>query len=301
MNRRLGTILIAALVIAGLCALVVFRQMKRQSEAAKPVPTNRIVRASKDIKLGMVIAASDVTLGDNNGPVPKGAFVKIEDVVGRGAVAEMVQGEPVIESRLAARGSGGGLAATIPPGMRACAVRVDEVVGVAGFVTAGQRVDVLASGMRPESSSGSQPMMGPMNANFATRMILQNIQVLSAGTDIQKDAEGKPKTVQVVNLLVDPEQAETLSLASNQLRIQLVLRNPLDTTVTPVRAVGMHSLLSDEPAAASAVAAVLPLRRSTGGSARPKPVPVAPTAYSVEVLNGANRSEEHVHMPEGRP
>ena len=105
--------------------------------------------------------------------------------------------------------------------MRACAVKVDEVVGVAGFVTPGMRVDVLISGNPP----------GPVNPLVGTKVktLLQNIQVLSAGTDIQKDAEGKPQNVQVVNLLVTPKQAELLSLASNQTHIQLVLRNPLDT------------------------------------------------------------------------
>ena len=114
--------------------------------------------------------------------------------------------------------------------MRACAVKVDDVVGVAGFVTPGMRVDVIISGIPP----GAQPSRSKA---FSPRTILQNIQVLSAGTDIQKDAEGKAKPVQVVNLLVTPEQAETLSLASNQqVKIQLVLRNPLDTKTDRFRA-----------------------------------------------------------------
>ena len=111
--------------------------------------------------------------------------------------------------------------------MRACAVRVDEVVGVAGFVIPGMRVDVLVSGNPPGEGA---------NEGVVTETILQNIQVLSAGTDIQRDQEGKPLQVQVVNLLVTPEQAELLSLASNSLKIQLVLRNPLDTQMTKVPA-----------------------------------------------------------------
>jgi pilus assembly protein CpaB len=284
-------ILLIAMAVAGLCAFAVFRQMTRQAQTAKPAATNRVVTASKDIKLGSVLAASDITLTEVSGPAPKGAFVKVEDVVGRGAVAEIFQGEPVLETRLAARGSGGGLAATIPQGMRACAVRVDEVVGVAGFVTAGQRVDVLASGMR---SGANMIMPGNPNDGMTSRIILQNIQVLSAGTDIQKDAEGKPKTVQVVNLLVTPEQAETLSLATNQLRIQLVLRNPLDTTVTQVRGMAMSNLMNDEP-----VATPEPKHASTGGRRR-STAPVV-VSYAVEVLNGTNRTEEHVKMPEVKP
>ena len=117
------------------------------------------------------------------------------------------------------------------------------MVGVAGFVTPGMRVDVLASGNPPGSNSATQGTM--------TKTILQNIEVLSAGTDIQKDAEGKPQQVQVVNLLVTPEQAETLSLATDQLKIQLVLRNPLDTKITQVPSTAMGNLFSNQGGAAA--------------------------------------------------
>ena len=127
-------------------------------------------------------------------------ILKREDAVGRGVVSDLYQGEPILDSRLAAVGSGGGLAATIPQGMRACAVKVDDVVGVAGFVTPGMRVDVLISGNAPGAANASE--------GTQVKTLLQNIQVLSAGTDIQKDAEGKPQQVQVVNLLVTPDQAE---------------------------------------------------------------------------------------------
>ena len=110
----------------------------------------------------------------------------------------------------------------IPPGMRAVAVRVNEVVGVAGFVVPGMRVDVLISGNKP----GGDNELGTV-----TKTLLQNLEVLSAGQDYKKDAEGKPIAVQVVNMLVTPEQAEQLSLASNQTAIQLILRNPLDHDV----------------------------------------------------------------------
>ena len=111
----------------------------------------------------------------------------------------------------------------IPPGMRAVPVRVNEVVGVAGFVVPGMRVDVMISGSRPNGDS---------NLGTLTRTMLQNLEVLSAGTDFKKDPEGKPAQVQVINLLVTPEQAEILSLASSQTQIQLSLRNPLDRDVT---------------------------------------------------------------------
>jgi pilus assembly protein CpaB len=177
-----------------------------------------------------------------------------------------------MNNRLAAPGAGGGLAATIRPGMRACAVKVNDVVGVAGFATPGMRVDVLITGNPP----GSNPTAVPR-----VRTILQNIEVLSAGTDISKDAEGKPQQVQVVNLLVTPEQAELLSLAGNETHIQLVLRNPLDTKFSQTQGTSVASLFGDAPAKAQPAAAP---RRPV--------VKEPPRVYMVEVINGSKRSEE---------
>src|ERR1700758_5003028 len=212
MNRRLATVLFSAFVVAALCSYLVYRVIGNRLGAVQPRATRLIVAAS-DIKLGSLLRDVDLSTADFVGPVPKGAILKKEDAVGRGVVSDLYQGEPILESRLAAVGSGGGLAATITQGMRACAVKVDEVVGVAGFVTPGMRVDVLISGNPP----------GPLNPTEGTKVktLLQNLEVLSAGTDIQKDAEGKPQQVQVVNLLVTPSDAQVLALAANQMRIQL--------------------------------------------------------------------------------
>ena len=186
----------------------------------------QIALATRDLEVGTVLKEEDVKLADWPGPAPVGAAPRVQDMVGRGVIMPVYAKEPIIESRLAPKGAGGGLAAMIPPGMRAVAVRVNEVVGVAGFVIPGMRVDVLISGNRPG---------GDGNLGTLTRTLLQNLEVLSAGQDFKKDAEGKPVTVQVVNLLVTPEQAEQLSLATSQTTIQLVLRNPLDrdTAKTP--------------------------------------------------------------------
>ena len=281
MNRKLLTILLVAFAIAGLCAFLVYRIVGSRITASKPVPTTHVVAAAADIKLGSVLGPSDLTTVEfTGGSIPKGAILKPADAIGRGVISEIYQGEPILESRLAAKGSGGGMASTIPPGMRACAVKVDDVVGVAGFVTPGMRVDVLVSGNAP----GAVATQGTM-----TKTILQNIQVLSAGTDIQKDAEGKPQQVQVVNLLVTPEQAETLSLASNQLKIQLVLRNPLDTKITQVPSTAMSNLFSNQGAAETpspqGTTAQKPARRRT---------------YSVTVINGSKTTEEKFPIPEGQ-
>jgi pilus assembly protein CpaB len=280
MNKRLLTILLVALVIAGGCAFLVYRMVGARMAAAKPVATTQIVAAAKDIPLGAVITTADLTTMTIAGTTPKGAILKPEDAVGRGVIAEISQGEPVIDSHLAGLGSGGGLAPTIPDGMRACAVRVDEVVGVSGFVLPGMRVDVLVSGNPPGAAGASEGMV--------TKTVLQNIQVLSAGTDIQKDATGKPQQVQVVNLLVTPDQAQTLSLASS-LKIQLVLRNPLDTKVAKISENSMQGLFTDQNAPARPAAAPAPRKAAKHES----------DTFTVEVINGAKSSDEKFTTPGG--
>lgn len=288
MNRRLMTVLLCAFVVAGGCSLLVYRIIGARMNGARRSATTRVVSAATDIRLGTILTAANLSTTEIAGALPKGAILKPENVIGRGVVSDLFQGEPILENRLAAAGSGGGLAATIRKGMRACAVKVDEVVGVAGFVTPGMRVDVLISGEPP----------GHANDNTGTlvKTLLQNIEVLSAGTDIQKDAEGKPQQVHVVNLLVTPEQAEVLSLASslnpggNQSHIQLVLRNPLDTEVAQVAGTGLANLFADATAS--------PAKPHPGAVARQAQKPI-PAPYSVEVLNGPQRSVQSFASPEG--
>jgi pilus assembly protein CpaB len=196
-------------------------------------------------------------------------------------MSDLYQGEAILDNRLAPKGSGGGLAANIKQGMRACAVKVDEVVGVAGFVTPGTRVDVLASGDPPGNPDPK--------AGTKVKTLLQNIEVLSAGTDIQRDAEGKPQQVRVVNLLVTPDQAELLSLASTHAQIQLVLRNPLDTKTTDVQTTAMGNIFADGPVIATEK------RAGHVGTVRKQPVV---RSVSVEVINGGQRSEKKFSAPE---
>src|SRR5687768_15056755 len=137
MNRRMLIILLCALAVSSATSYLVYRMVGKQV-AAKMNPETQIssiVVASRNLELGTVIAAADVKTGNWVGPLPKNVIsVKPESLIGRGVVSAVYEGEPIMENRLAAPGSGGGMAATIPQGMRACAVRVDEVVGVAGFV-----------------------------------------------------------------------------------------------------------------------------------------------------------------------
>ncbi len=284
MNRRLATILFIALVIAGGCTWLVYRMFNVRMAASRPVQTTKVVAAAKDIPLGAVVTAADLTTMNVVGAAPKGAIAKPEDAVGRGVMTQIYQGEPILENHLASAGSGGGLAPTIPAGMRACAVKVDEVVGVGGFVTPGMRVDVLVSGNPP--SAAGQPDQGAV-----TQTLLQNIQVLSAGTDIKRDNEGKPQQVQVVNLLVTPEQAQLLSLASNSLKIQLVLRNPMDTQIAKVPATAMRNLFAGQTSAAT----VSSSRPHAKSAAKP-----ATKTYTVVVSNGSKTTETKFALPEGQ-
>jgi len=278
MNRRLSTILSLAFIVAAASSYLVYKTATRQIHPAQ-VHTTRIVVASRDLEIGSLIRDVDLTTAEWVGSPPKGTILTKDAAVGRGVVSQLYQGEPILDNRLAAAGSGGGMAATIRPGMRACAVRVDDVVGVAGFVVAGMRVDVIVSGNGPGAAAGDGPKV---------RTLLQNIEVLSAGTNIQKDNEGKPVQVPVVNLLVTPEQAELLSLASNQTKIQLVLRNPLDTETPKTPSLAMGSLFSDgAPKPANVV--------------YKKPVEVAkqlpPRNYFIQVFNGEKHTEAKFSDP----
>ncbi|HVJ07458.1 MAG TPA: Flp pilus assembly protein CpaB [Acidisarcina sp.] len=274
MNRRLLSILLTAFVVAAGCSYLVYRVIGTRLLAAQS-RTTRVIVAASDIKLGSVLRDGDLTTTEIAGSAPKGAILKKENAVGRGVVSDLYEGEPIMENRLAAVGSGGGLAATIRQGMRACAVKVDDVVGVAGFATPGMRVDVLIAGTPPGANSATE--------GTQVKTLLQNIEVLSAGTDIQKDAEGKPKQVQVVNLLVTPEQAESLSLASNQTKIQLVLRNPLDTQVAQTTGTAMSSLFAGKHDAPAKPQSMEPRHRAS------KP---ASQVYLIQVFNGSKRTEE---------
>ena len=289
MNKRFVGVLTFAFIVAAGASLVLYRVLiNRPTAEAKPAPA-QVVLATKNLEIGTVLKDEDVKLSDWPGAIPVGASTQVKDIIGRGVITAIFAKEPIIESRLAPKGAGGGMAAMIPPGMRAVAVRVNEVVGVAGFVVPGTHVDVLISGNTP-GGSGS---LGTL-----TQTLLQNIEVLSAGQDFKKDAEGKPITVQVVNMLVTPTQAEQLSLASSQTTIQLVLRNPLDHDIAKTPGTALQRLFTNgKPQAPPEVTS-----RPRVASQRPAPVPmpvraVAPPApkeipFVMEIISGPNKREQ---------
>lgn len=287
MNPRLRIFLVVAFVASLLTALVVARKVvSSPSTAAAPV-TQKIVAAKNAIKVGSLLKDEDLAVVDFAGTPPPGSVRGNEkqSLIGRGVIQDIYPGEPIMTARLAPNGTGGGLAPAIPEGMRGVAVKVDDVEDLAGFVTPGVHVDVLAIGNMP--ADNSRPELSAEGS--MVRTILQNVPVLTTGTNIQRDAEGKPQSVQVVNLLVTPEQAQALSLAGSQARVQLALRNPMDSKSVEVSVGSLRQLYTDNKSklAISTVAAVK--AKKTG-----------PKYYTVEVINGIKSSEVKFIAPEGQ-
>jgi pilus assembly protein CpaB len=269
---------------------VLYRLISAQLAANKVAATNKVVVANRNLASGDLIKEVDVKLADWSGPVPPGALTKIEDAVNRGVVESIYVGEAVVESRIAKPGAGAGLASMIPQGMRAVAIRVNDVVAVSGFAAAGSHVDVLIAG---------NPPGGNQAAGTVTKTLLQNVEILSAGATIQKDAEGKPVSVPTVNLLLTPAQAEIMSLASNEARIQLVLRNPTDKEETKTPGTAMAYLFNGGVAPPAKAAADPNATRQVRRPPPPPPpppakvvVPPPPPPLNVEVIHGSRKVEQ---------
>src|SRR5579884_754957 len=222
MDRRFLTVLGVSLVFALVVSSVFYQMTARSSGPRKAEETDMrdIVVTSRALGVGVMIRPADVKIAKIPAAAfPKGAYSKVEEVLDRPVISNILMEEPILEGRLAAKGSGLGLAPTIPVGMRAVSVRVNDVAGVAGFVLPGMRVDVLVTGRPPE-----------MNGTV-TATCLQNMLVLSAGTTMQADPKGQAMPAPNVTLLATPEQAETLTLANLDGKIQLILRNSSDQSV----------------------------------------------------------------------
>jgi pilus assembly protein CpaB len=287
MNSRVTGILLLALLISGGATYLVYRVVAARA-GQSPAATAQVVMAARQLDIGTLVKDADLTMGPWVGSIPVGMVTKKETILGRGVIAPIYAGEAIMENRLAPMGAGAGLAATIPTGKRAVAVKVNEIVGISGFAVPGMRVDVLISGNPPGQSANT--------TGTQVKTILQNIEVLSAGQNYQKDAEGKPVVVQVVNLLVTPEEAEVLSLASNETRIQLVLRNPLDTQTAKVPGTQMAKLFGEVPKPpAPARPRVTPVAVQQTERVPEKIILLPP--YQIEILNGATRSEAKFARP----
>src|SRR5579864_2644385 len=285
--QRLGGGLAISLIIGLLAGGYVFTQFKKMAQA-KSIPTVQVVVSSRAIPLGTRLQPSDLRVVTWPAAQPvEGMFTRVEDCVNRAVLTYMIENEPLLEGKLAPRQGGAGLSATIPDGMRAVSVSVNDVIGVAGFVVPGTMVDVLVTG-------STNP--GVQNTNV-TRTILENVRVMAAGQKVEQDREGKPQTVPVITLLVSPEDANSLTMASTQGRIQLALRNTLDSKKVDPPAVQQATLFGGAPA---------PLRPSEpksthSGVIPPRTVPQAPETFNVEVIREDKKEVSKFPTPAGTP
>jgi len=299
-KQRLVFVVLFALVVSGAASAVLYRLISAQLAANKVTSSTKVVVATHNLAGGDLIKEVDVKIADWNGPVPVGTITKTEDALNRGVLEPIYQGEPLVENRMSKPGAGAGLATMIPQGMRAVAVRVNDVVAVSGFAAAGSHVDILIAG---------NPPGGNQAAGTVTKTLLQNVEILSAGATIQKDAEGKPVSVPTVNLLLTPAQAEIMSLASNEARIQMVLRNPTDKEETKPPGTAMAYLFSGgvaPPAVVKGVGTGQPAVRRPAPPPPPPPakvvVPPPPPPINVEVIHGSRKVEQKFESEEkGKP
>ncbi|HXP85978.1 MAG TPA: Flp pilus assembly protein CpaB [Bryobacteraceae bacterium] len=266
MDRRFLTVLGVSLVFALVVSSVFYQMTARSSGPRRTDASDQkdVVVATRPLGTGVMIKPADVkVIRVGADAFPKGGFSKVEEVLDRPVVSSILLDEAVLEGRLAAKGSGLGLAPTIPVGMRALAVRVNDVAGVAGFVLPGMRVDVLVTG-RPPNTDGT-----------ITNTVLQNILVLSAGQTMQADARGQAIQAPTVTLLVTPEQAETLTLSNSEGHIQLVLRNSSDETIERTTGKNISELYGAAIRATPTHGKAYDPVEDTAKRPRPKPVAVA--------------------------
>ena len=283
MRSRIFAVIAIAVLAGGGLAYGTYNAINTQSVKSVAAPTEPVVVAAADLPLGTELKKDDLTVVNfPKGQAPEGVFARKEDIIGRGLIVSTVRNEPILAAKLASKEAGSGLPPVITPGMRAVSVRVNEVIGVAGYVLPGSRVDVLAT-----ANPTSQPQ------DVTSKVILSNVQVLTAGTRMEQDQEkGKPMQVTVVTLLVYPEQSERLALASTEGKIQLALRNPLDqgSPVTP----GMKQavLLGITTAAPVRTASNAGTRRASAPGPVTQAAPAAAPMPTVEMIRGDKRTAE---------
>src|ERR1700688_1077956 len=282
MNRsRLLMIGLFALALGAFVSLMVYKNLQGKGSSNNE-PGADVIVAAGDIQVGARIEEHDVRTARLPAPgLPGGAYSKKSQVLGRGVIIPISKGEFILPSKLAPENAGSGLPSLIPPGMRAVSVRVNEVVSNAGFVGPGTRVDILLTGT-PNGSSEPQ-----------TTTVLQNVAVIASGHNLERNAAGDAQNTPVITLLASPEDAERLTLASSEGRIQLAMRNPLDTHQDAVEAVNAKGLYKGgTPMVAPPRAPVRPAKQH-----KVEQPPPSPSVLSVEVYQG-DKKKDVVSFPE---
>lgn len=274
MRRQALFFLVLALLLGGLAAflaLQVLRGGDSGTEVAGDFATESVVVADRDVEFGSVLTTEDIrTVEWPAEALPEGFSRSASEVVGRGVLLPIRRNEPILSSKLALPEAGGGFSIDIPEGYRALSYRVDEVIGVQGFIRPGHRVDVFVTG-GPDAGTG-QP---------TTQLVLQNIRVGATGVTIEPNPQGEPEEVRTVTLHLRPEDAERLTLASQEARIQFALRGPLDGDTVVTEGVRLNQLLAGAP-------------RPVVASSGPAPPPPPPSERTIEIYRGNQRSTSTV-------
>ena len=278
MNRSLRTVLVVGIAVslAAVATYLVYHAIQNRPAREVEVAHAYAVVAAHPLTLGTRVAAADVKVvpWPKDSAVP-GGFTAVEEVVDRGVIAPVAENEPLSGNNVASKEAGAGLPPTIPPGMRAISVKVNEVIGVAGFVVPGTRVDVMA-------------ILRESNKSLA-RVVVSNVQVLAAGTrydqEVAREGKALPGT-SVVTLMVSPADAELIGLAATEGQLMLTLRNPLDTTVTPSSGTYAARLAGDEPPPKAASSGASARRAAPPPTPTPTPAPPPPPKRPVVIKAG---------------
>jgi pilus assembly protein CpaB len=262
---------IMALALGLMASYVVYGRLRGVANGSMQ-PGTAVVIAANDLPVGTKLEDRDVlVVSYPNSNLPAGFFTKRSQVIGRGVILPVNRGEFLLPSKLAPLNAGSGLPSLIPTGMRAVSVQVNDVVSVAGFVQPGSRVDVLLTG-------------NAANGERQTTTVLSNVAVIAVGKNLERTPNGEAISAPVITLLVSPDDAQKLALAGQEGRIQLALRNPLDTRETEVAATHESALY---PGAAVSPTPKPKIRKVTANSSAPPP----PQVYTVETIRGNKRDE----------
>jgi pilus assembly protein CpaB len=268
---------VVALVAGFIASVYVYKNLQSKNGVSTEAGADVIV-AANDLQVGARVEERDIrVIRIPISDLPPGAPRKKSDVIGHGVIIPISKGEFILPNRLAGENAGSGLPSLIPPGMRAVSVRVNEVVSVAGFVTPGTRVDVLLTGT-PGGGSDEE-----------TTTVLQNVAVLASGHTLERTSSGEAQTTAVITLLVTPDDAQRLTLASSEGHIQLALRNPLDTKQDDVTASIARGLYGKS--AAPAPTPVVHAAPRHVEIVKNNPPPPAATGVSVEVYQGDKKPD----------
>ncbi len=277
MNRtRLLMIGVLALALGFFASVYVYKNLQARAGGGSE-PGIEVIVAADDLQVGARVEDHDIKIIKiRKEDLPPGAPRRRADVLGHGVIIPIARGEFILPNRLAGENAGSGLPALIPPGMRAVSVRVNEVVSVAGFVTPGTRVDVLLTGT--PGAGGEQE----------TTTVLQNVAVLASGHTLERTSTGEAQNTAVITLLVSPDDAQRLTLASSQGHIQLALRNPLDTKQDDVASSSSRGLYK------GSAAPPVPKPAVVHQTVPKKPVTAPPpsTGVSIEVYQGDKPKQE---------